>query len=173
MDWYVHLESSRILYFKQSSHRTPTIILMKFCRFLPLDTSVARPASPLYGLLEDGEVRELSGSSLGTMVAHGAHVAAPGRAPCRARRAGENCLRRPQLCGPRCGTGQRRAERTDDFLKPSSSIIGPGEPIVLARLLAAGRTRGRTGIVIGRRCAHLRDSDDALENVLATPVSTT
>src|SRR3984893_18765574 len=38
---------------------------MKFCRFVSLDTSVARPATPLYGLLENGQVCELSGPPWG------------------------------------------------------------------------------------------------------------
>ena len=38
---------------------------MKYCRFLPLDTSVARNATPLYGLLKKGQIRELSGAPWG------------------------------------------------------------------------------------------------------------
>src|SRR5258708_9524555 len=34
---------------------------MTFCRFLLLNSSVSTSASPLYGLLEDEEIREISG----------------------------------------------------------------------------------------------------------------
>jgi 2-keto-4-pentenoate hydratase/2-oxohepta-3-ene-1,7-dioic acid hydratase in catechol pathway len=48
------------------------------------------------------------------------------------------------------------------FLKPSSSIIGPEEPIVLTRFSQQVEHEGELALVIGRRCSHLRDSDDAL-----------
>jgi 2-keto-4-pentenoate hydratase/2-oxohepta-3-ene-1,7-dioic acid hydratase in catechol pathway len=52
------------------------------------------------------------------------------------------------------------------FLKPSSSIVGNHEPIVLPRYSQRVEHEGELAMVIGRRCSHLRDSDDALENVL-------
>jgi 2-keto-4-pentenoate hydratase/2-oxohepta-3-ene-1,7-dioic acid hydratase in catechol pathway len=52
------------------------------------------------------------------------------------------------------------------FLKPPSSIIGPDEPIVLTPYSQRVEHEGELAIVIGRRCSHLRDSDDALSYVL-------
>ena len=48
------------------------------------------------------------------------------------------------------------------FLKPPSSIVGPGEPIVLTRYSSKVEHEGELGLVVGRRAAHLSDSDDAL-----------
>ena len=52
------------------------------------------------------------------------------------------------------------------FLKPPSSIVGPGEPIVLTSYSQRVEHEGELAIVIGRRCSHLRDSDDPLSYVL-------
>jgi 2-keto-4-pentenoate hydratase/2-oxohepta-3-ene-1,7-dioic acid hydratase in catechol pathway len=52
------------------------------------------------------------------------------------------------------------------FLKPPSSLVGPGEPIVLTSYSQRVEHEGELAIVIGRRCSHLRDSDDALSYVL-------
>src|SRR6202035_1830317 len=52
------------------------------------------------------------------------------------------------------------------FLKPPSSIVGPDEPIVLTPYSQRVEHEGELAIVIGRRCSHLRDSDDALSYVL-------
>jgi 2-keto-4-pentenoate hydratase/2-oxohepta-3-ene-1,7-dioic acid hydratase in catechol pathway len=51
------------------------------------------------------------------------------------------------------------------FLKPPSSLAGPAEPIVLTQYSQRVEHEGELAIVIGRRCAHLRDSDDALSYV--------
>jgi 2-keto-4-pentenoate hydratase/2-oxohepta-3-ene-1,7-dioic acid hydratase in catechol pathway len=48
------------------------------------------------------------------------------------------------------------------FLKPPSSIVGPGEPIVLTKYSNKVEHEGELGLVVGRRAAHLSDSDDAL-----------
>ncbi len=48
------------------------------------------------------------------------------------------------------------------FLKPPSSIVGPGEPIVLTKYSNRVEHEGELGLVVGRRAAHLSDSEDAL-----------
>lgn len=139
---------------------------MKFCRFVPLDTSIARPATPVYGLLEDPQVCELSGAPWGKW-SRTAHIwplaevrlaapVAPGKIVCvgrnyaaHATELGNDVPREPMI-----------------FLKPSSSIIGPGEPIVLPVYSQRVEHEAELAVVIGRRCSQLRDSDDALENVL-------
>jgi 2-keto-4-pentenoate hydratase/2-oxohepta-3-ene-1,7-dioic acid hydratase in catechol pathway len=52
------------------------------------------------------------------------------------------------------------------FLKPPSSIVGFEEPIVLTEYSQRVEHEGELAIVIGRRCSHLRDSEDALSYVL-------
>jgi 2-keto-4-pentenoate hydratase/2-oxohepta-3-ene-1,7-dioic acid hydratase in catechol pathway len=52
------------------------------------------------------------------------------------------------------------------FLKPPSSIVGPEQPVVLTPYSERVEHEGELAIVIGRRCSHLRDSDNALSYVL-------
>jgi len=47
------------------------------------------------------------------------------------------------------------------FLKPPSSVIGPEEAIVLTKYSQRVEHEGELAMVIGRRCAHLSDADDA------------
>jgi 2-keto-4-pentenoate hydratase/2-oxohepta-3-ene-1,7-dioic acid hydratase in catechol pathway len=47
------------------------------------------------------------------------------------------------------------------FLKPPSSVIGDGEPIVLPRRAERVEFEGEIGIVIGTRGRHVRESDAA------------
>jgi len=42
------------------------------------------------------------------------------------------------------------------FLKPPSSIVGPGEPIVLPKYSNKVEHEGELGLVVGRRAAHFR-----------------
>ena len=128
---------------------------MKFCRFLPLDTSVARPATPLYGLLEDGQVCELSGAPWGkwSRTAHTWPLAdvrlaapvAPGKIVCVGRNYAAHAAE----------LGNDVPKEPMIFLKPSSSIIGPGEPIVLPIYSQRVEHEAELAVVIGRRCSHL------------------
>ena len=139
---------------------------MKFCRFAPLDTSVARPATPLYGLLEDGQVCELSGAPWGkwsrtnhTWPLSGVRLAAPvapGKIVCVGRNYAAHAAE----------LGNDVPKEPMIFLKPSSAIVGPSDPIVLPIYSQRVEHEAELAVVIGRRCSHLRDSDDALENVL-------
>jgi 2-keto-4-pentenoate hydratase/2-oxohepta-3-ene-1,7-dioic acid hydratase in catechol pathway len=52
------------------------------------------------------------------------------------------------------------------FLKPPSSIVGPGEPIVVPPQSQRVEHEGELAVVIGRRCSHLKDTDDPLAHVL-------
>jgi len=52
------------------------------------------------------------------------------------------------------------------FLKPSTSIVGPGEPIILTNFSQRVEHEGELSVVVGRRCSQLRDSDDPLSFVL-------
>jgi 2-keto-4-pentenoate hydratase/2-oxohepta-3-ene-1,7-dioic acid hydratase in catechol pathway len=139
---------------------------MKFCRFLPLDTSVARPATPLYGLVEDGQVCELTGAPWGkwSRTAHTWPLAdvrlvapvAPSKIVCVGRNYAAHAAE----------LGNELPKEPMIFLKPPSSIVGPGEPIVLPSYSQRVEHEGELAMVIGRRCSHLGDADDALGNVL-------
>jgi 2-keto-4-pentenoate hydratase/2-oxohepta-3-ene-1,7-dioic acid hydratase in catechol pathway len=52
------------------------------------------------------------------------------------------------------------------FLKPPSAVIGPGEPIVLTPQSQRVEHEGELALIIGRRCSHLEESDDALSYLL-------
>src|SRR5262249_32871902 len=48
------------------------------------------------------------------------------------------------------------------FLKPPSSIVGPEEPIVLTEFSTRVEHEGELALVVGRKCARLKDDEDAL-----------
>ncbi|HVA72429.1 MAG TPA: fumarylacetoacetate hydrolase family protein [Candidatus Limnocylindrales bacterium] len=52
------------------------------------------------------------------------------------------------------------------FLKPPSAILAPGEPIVLTLQSERVDYEGELGIIIGRTCARLRNSDDVRPYIL-------
>jgi 2-keto-4-pentenoate hydratase/2-oxohepta-3-ene-1,7-dioic acid hydratase in catechol pathway len=139
---------------------------MKFCRFLPLDTSVSQSGSAVYGLLEHEEVCELSGVPWGQW-----------SRTSRTRRLADVRLVAPVTPGKIVCVGRNYAAHAAElgndvpkepliFLKPSSSIVGIEEPIVLTPYSQRVEHEGELALVIGRRCSHLRDTDDALANVL-------
>jgi 2-keto-4-pentenoate hydratase/2-oxohepta-3-ene-1,7-dioic acid hydratase in catechol pathway len=138
---------------------------MKFCRFLSLDASL-QSNSALYGLLEGEEIREISGVPWGqwgrasrTWRQSDARLLAPvepGKVVCVGRNYAAHAAER----------GHEVPKEPLIFLKPSSSIVGPGDPIVLTRYSQHVDHEGELALVMGRRCSHLRDTDDALSNVL-------
>ena len=52
------------------------------------------------------------------------------------------------------------------FLKPSTAIVGPSEPIVLPKYSERVEHEGELGLVVGRRCSHLSDDQDPLGYLL-------
>jgi 2-keto-4-pentenoate hydratase/2-oxohepta-3-ene-1,7-dioic acid hydratase in catechol pathway len=52
------------------------------------------------------------------------------------------------------------------FLKPPSSVIGPGEPIVLPKYSQRVEHEAELGVVIGKTCAHLKEDEDPFSYVL-------
>ena len=48
------------------------------------------------------------------------------------------------------------------FLKPPSSVIGPGESIVLPKYSQRVEHEAELGLVIGKTCSHLKDDEDPL-----------
>jgi 2-keto-4-pentenoate hydratase/2-oxohepta-3-ene-1,7-dioic acid hydratase in catechol pathway len=138
---------------------------MKFFRFVPLDPSASAAAVPLYGVIEGEEIREISGAPW-------------------------NQWSRASRCWPRAKTrllapvepskivcvGRNYAAHAAElgnvapkepllFLKAPSSIVGPDEPIVLPPYSQRVDYEGELAVIIGRRCAHLGDTDDPLSCV--------
>jgi 2-keto-4-pentenoate hydratase/2-oxohepta-3-ene-1,7-dioic acid hydratase in catechol pathway len=139
---------------------------MKFCRFVPLASSAPHPAPPLYGRLEGGQIREISGPpwnpwSQGSRSWAEADVrllapVEPGKIVCVGRNYAAHAAE----------LGNEVPKEPLIFLKPPSAIIGPGEPIVLTPQSQRVEHEGELALIVGRRCAHLKDSDDALSYLL-------
>jgi 2-keto-4-pentenoate hydratase/2-oxohepta-3-ene-1,7-dioic acid hydratase in catechol pathway len=51
------------------------------------------------------------------------------------------------------------------FLKPPSAIIGPDEPIVIPSVSQRVEHEGELAVVIGKRCSHLSEREDALSYI--------
>lgn len=138
---------------------------MKYCRFLPIDSDQLS-ATPSYGLLEEDHVREISGPpwaawSKGSRALPVEKVRLV--APVEPRKI--VCVGR-NYAAHAAELGNELPKEPLIFLKPSSAIVGPGELIVLTRFSQRIEHEGELAIVIGRRCSHLSDTDDALAHVL-------
>jgi 2-keto-4-pentenoate hydratase/2-oxohepta-3-ene-1,7-dioic acid hydratase in catechol pathway len=139
---------------------------MKFCRFVPIASSAPHAAAPLYGLLEGGQIREISGPpwnpwSQGSRSWAEADVrllapVEPGKIVCVGRNYAAHAAE----------LGNEIPKEPLIFLKPPSAIIGPGEPIVLTPQSQRVEHEGELALIVGRRCAQLKDSDDALSYLL-------
>src|SRR6202165_2217807 len=138
---------------------------MKFCRFVPADSSVSA-AAPLYAILEGDELREISGppwtpaspSSRSWKRAAVRLIAPvePGKVVCLGRNYAAHAAE----------LGNEVPKEPLMFLKPPSSIIGPEEAIVLTKYSQRVEHEGELALVIGRRCSQLHDTDDALSFVV-------
>jgi len=138
---------------------------MRFCRFVPADRA-GSSGVPLYGILDDYQVREISGApwadwsqSSGVWPLATVRCVAP-VVPSKIVCIGRN------YAAHAAELGNEVPKEPLMFLKPPSSIVGPDEPIVLTSYSQRVEHEGELAIVIGRRCSHLRDSDDALSYVL-------
>lgn len=139
---------------------------MKFCRFLLSSASAAQPASPLYGLLEGDRIREISGPPW-----------APWSQVARTCRVVDARLLAPVEPSKIVCVGRNYAAHAAEFgnevpkeplifLKPPSAVIAPGEPIVLTPQSQRVEHEGELALIVGRRCSHLQESDDALAYLL-------
>ena len=135
------------------------MVFTKFCRFIANES-----AEPRFGIAEGDAVAEV------------------GSAPWAAERWGKTGktfeLKHVKLLAPVAPSkiicvGRNYAAHAAElgnevpkepliFLKPPSSLVGPGEPIVLPKCSSKVEHEGELGLVIGRRAAHLSDGDDAL-----------
>lgn len=139
---------------------------MKFCRFLPLTSAAGRTTAPSYGLLEQDAVREITGLPWSSWVeGHTLWDLKNVRllAPCEPSKI--VCVGR-NYAAHAAELGNEVPKEPLIFLKPPSSIIGPEKPIVLPKISHRVEHEGELALVMGRKCAHLSDQDDALAFVL-------
>lgn len=137
---------------------------MKICRFVPRNT-VSSP-SPHYGLIEGENVIEIAGLprgqwTRGTRSSRLADVrllapVEPSKIVCVGRNYAAHAAE----------LGNEVPKEPLIFLKPSTSVIGPEEPVVLTKYSKQVEHEGELALVVARRCSHLRDSDDALSYLL-------
>ena len=131
---------------------------MKFCRFaLRNDAS-----SVSYGIVEDDAVREITSAPWTSWSrGHRSWGLADIRflAPVEPRKI--VCVGR-NFAAHAAELGNEVPKEPLIFLKPSSSIIGPGEPIILPRYSQRVEHEGELALIVGRRCSHLADTEDAL-----------
>jgi 2-keto-4-pentenoate hydratase/2-oxohepta-3-ene-1,7-dioic acid hydratase in catechol pathway len=138
---------------------------MKICRYVIRDT-FSPMASPRYGLIDGENVVEISGLPWGqwtrgsrTSRLADVRLVAPVE-PSKIVCVGRN------YAAHAAELGNEVPKEPLIFLKPSTSIIGPDEPVILTKYSQRVEHEGELAVVIGRRCAHLLDTDDALSFVL-------
>jgi 2-keto-4-pentenoate hydratase/2-oxohepta-3-ene-1,7-dioic acid hydratase in catechol pathway len=125
----------------------------------------SRGGSPVYGVIEGEQVVEISGMpwgpwSRGSRFARLADVrliapVEPTKIVCIGRNYAAHAAE----------LGNEVPKEPLMFLKPPSSIVGPEEAIVLTKYSKRVEHEGELAVVMGRRCAHLSDSDDPLAYV--------
>src|SRR5215472_848499 len=136
---------------------------MKFCRYVSTN-SASHP--PSYGLIERESVVEIVGVPWGqwtraSRTSRLSHVRLlapiePSKIVCIGRNYAAHAAE----------LGNEVPKEPLMFLKPSTSIIGPSEPIVLTKFSQRVEHEGELAVVIARPCAHLCDSDDPISFVL-------
>jgi 2-keto-4-pentenoate hydratase/2-oxohepta-3-ene-1,7-dioic acid hydratase in catechol pathway len=139
---------------------------MRFCKFLSLSSSASQPASASYGSLEGEQIQEISGPpwnpwSRGPRTWRLADVrllapVEPGKIVCVGRNYAAHAAE----------FGHEVPKEPLIFLKPSSSIVGPDEPIVLPAQSQRVEHEGELALIVGKRCSHLKETDDALAHLL-------
>lgn len=137
---------------------------MNICRYVPRNP--ASTPTPRYGLIEGENVIEMAGLPWGQW-ARGSHSSRladvrllapiePSKIVCVGRNYAAHAAE----------LGNEVPKEPLIFLKPSTSIIGPEESIVLTKYSKQVEHEGELGLVVARRCSHLRDSDDPLSYLL-------
>jgi 2-keto-4-pentenoate hydratase/2-oxohepta-3-ene-1,7-dioic acid hydratase in catechol pathway len=139
---------------------------MKFCRFLLASSLSGSSAAFAYGLLEGDVIREITGAPWGewalasrSWLLKETRLVAPVQ-PTKIVCVGRN------YAAHAVELGNDVPREPLIFLKPPSSIVGPGEPIVLTRYSQRVEHEGELGLVIGRECSHLGDAEEPLSFVL-------
>jgi 2-keto-4-pentenoate hydratase/2-oxohepta-3-ene-1,7-dioic acid hydratase in catechol pathway len=139
---------------------------MKFCRFVPKSAGVASRVLPSYGLIEDEFIQEISTAPWlnwsredATLPVREARLLAPVE-PSKIVCVGRN------YAAHASEMGNQVPKEPMIFLKTPSSVIGTDEPIVLTRYSNHVDHEAELAVIIGKQCAQLSDSDDALSYVL-------
>jgi 2-keto-4-pentenoate hydratase/2-oxohepta-3-ene-1,7-dioic acid hydratase in catechol pathway len=139
---------------------------MKFCRFVPPAAASSQTSTSLFGVIEDEAVHEISGPpweqwSKGERIWHLVEIRLT--APVLPRKivcVGKN------YAAHAAELGTEVPKEPLIFLKPSTALIGPEDNIVLTRYSERVEHEGELAMIVGRRCSHLADADDALSYVL-------
>jgi len=138
---------------------------MKFCTFISPD-SARDSVFPRYGILDGDNVQGISAAPWTKWSKTGPSF------PLTAVRLTAPVTPTKIVCVGR-NYAAHAAELGNDvprepliFLKPPTSIVGPSEAIVLTKYSQRVEHEGELGLVIGRRCSHLNDYEDALSHVL-------
>ena len=137
---------------------------MRICRYVPRNTASA--PSPRYGLIEGENVIEIAGLPWGqwTRSAHSSRLAhvrllapvEPSKIVCVGRNYAAHAAE----------LGNEVPKEPLIFLKPSTSIIGSEEPVILTKFSKQVEHEGELALVVARRCSQLHESDDALSYLL-------
>jgi 2-keto-4-pentenoate hydratase/2-oxohepta-3-ene-1,7-dioic acid hydratase in catechol pathway len=138
---------------------------MKFCRFLPRTSAATAKGVPSYGILDSEGIREITGVPWARWVeGHTRWTLKVVRllAPCEPSKI--VCVGR-NYAAHAAEMGNEMPKEPLIFLKPPSSLIGPEEAIVLPKYSNRVEHEGELGVVIGKTCAHLDDSEDPLSYV--------
>jgi 2-keto-4-pentenoate hydratase/2-oxohepta-3-ene-1,7-dioic acid hydratase in catechol pathway len=143
---------------------------MKICRFLqshPASRSASSSqfAVPAFGIIEGDQVRELTDAPWVSLDHGGATYplanvkfvapVTPSKIVCVGRNYAAHAAE----------LGNEIPKEPMIFLKPPSSIVGPGDPIVLPKYSLRVEHEGELAIVIGKTCSHLGDNDNPLSYV--------
>ena len=139
---------------------------MKFCRFSPVSSRQKSTASIKFGLIEGDSIREISAApwkqwrtALRSFPLKDCRLAAP-VLPSKIVCVGRN------YAAHAAEFGHEMPKEPMIFLKPPSSVIGPGESIVLPKYSQRVEHEAELGLVIGKTCSHLKDDEDPLSYLL-------
>jgi 2-keto-4-pentenoate hydratase/2-oxohepta-3-ene-1,7-dioic acid hydratase in catechol pathway len=139
---------------------------MKFCRFSPVSSGQKSTASIKFGLIEGDSIREISAApwkawrtALRSFPLKDCRLAAP-VLPSKIVCVGRN------YAAHAAEFGHEMPKEPMIFLKPPSSVIGPGESIVLPKYSQRVEHEAELGLVIGKTCSHLKDDEDPLSYLL-------
>jgi len=141
---------------------------MKLCRFQLKEYAAQHPHSTPHeafdashaGILEGGTIHEISGDLWGARERTGRQFPVDGvRFVTPSWPSKIICMARNYLDHAN-EMGSDPPKQPVIFSKPPSSIIAPGDPIVLARISKRVDFEGELAFLIGRRCYHPRPSDD-------------
>jgi 2-keto-4-pentenoate hydratase/2-oxohepta-3-ene-1,7-dioic acid hydratase in catechol pathway len=138
---------------------------MKFCRFIS-NADSRDHGQARYGILDGEHVQEISAAPWAEWTQTQQSAPLPTvqlLAPVEPRKI--VCVGR-NYSAHAAELGNEVPKEPMIFLKPSTAIVGPSEPIVLPKYSQRVEHEAELGLVIGRKCSHLSDHDDPLSYVL-------